>query len=1204
MNCNKCNKNNRANSKFCIYCGTRLSAENNVNPEQDPNPQSSSNDINKKISELDRKIELILNALSEQGIIKVPIDESTIEIPSETVQEDPHENILVTSHEDVAADELFKYANCKLCGNQNEFNNKFCVNCGSSIEIQEDSFAGNYDTPSVDNQSATIDTHAEENVPLEEPVPTEPISAVRQSKSFKLDSILGRNWLAGIGIVSIIIGVIFLATLSAVIFILIPPILSVSFLILSELWKTKYPKFAQALGGGGIGILYAYSWLYWKEPVIPIIITLITSALAAILALRHNSSYIAILGMVGAFLTPNILNIQKINFGLELGVIIYIIAVNISVIALATFKTWRWFTLIALIGTLLTFYSWYDQIGIDLPIIQSQISLTILFLIFIAATTLFHLIWKKASTEFDYILIVINALGYLLLSYLIMYDNLTEWMGLFTLAVASVYLAISIISYFRIDRHNHLTLMSIGLTVTLLTTAIAVQFGDEHQWRTVFWSVQAAVLMFLATKLSMKPLKLLSLIILGLTVVSIIAGDSFKALTLEYPERLNPYLASYILTIAAFLASAYISHYWDKDNHKYPYEQYIPHTFFSAAILVSAIAVPVLTEDPWSSVAFSLLSISLVTIAWRLNLQFVRWTSLVTFALGIIWLLIVDTPSALKLTFPEVLSKYLVVYLVISATLYASAYISHYWDKDNHKYPYEQYIPHTFFSAAILVSAIAVPVLTEDPWSSVAFSLLSISLVTIAWRLNLQFVRWTSLVTFALGIIWLLIVDTPSALKLTFPEVLSKYLVVYLVISATLYASAYISFKSITAKTFTLTHNTSMEIKEFIDKYTVQGFLASANIITAVATAVLLENPWISLGFAIKATLLVFLGETFKNSNLRWLSIPSLILSIVWILGVDAINASSLSITEALNSHLLPYILTLSFILITAYYIYRIRITDSLQHRIMFPLYLYSGLALSIIAPLVFDEKAWHISIIWSIQIIVFILISRKFKLIEFDVSNLLLIIILSLKLILFDLIAHISLDTLTPVWNYTILSFLAGILAIYFSAYITKTWDFENPIKIKMPDLEDFIIGKIYILAGLIITANILTFSILNLEVIKTIDYFFGNMEDLNNIKSLSLSLVWAIYAIVIISTGIIIRLSKVRLAGMGLMFVPIIKLYVYDLWNLENIYRVSLFLILGLILVIGGFLYQKYTERIKEFLSEDSDSKYNTAIQDKYTQ
>ena len=96
---------------------------------------------------------------------------------------------------------------------------------------------------------------------------------------------------------------------------IVPPILAIIFLILSELWKTKYPKFAQALGGGSVGILYAFSWLFWAEPIVPVIITLITSVLAAILALRYNSSYIAILGIIGAFLTPNILNIQKINFG-------------------------------------------------------------------------------------------------------------------------------------------------------------------------------------------------------------------------------------------------------------------------------------------------------------------------------------------------------------------------------------------------------------------------------------------------------------------------------------------------------------------------------------------------------------------------------------------------------------------------------------------------------------------------------------------------------------------------------------------------------------------------------------------------------------------------------------------------------------------------------------------------------------------------
>ena len=175
MNCNKCNKNNRANSKFCIYCGTSLLPEEN---KQDSNPQSSPNDIDKQIGELNRKIEIILNALSEQGIIKQPIDESTIEIPSETVQDNPPDNILVTSDKDVIADDPFKYTNCKSCGNQNEFNSKFCINCGSSLEIQEDNFANTYDTPMDDKQSAAEDAPLEEDSPVQEPVTTEPKPAV------------------------------------------------------------------------------------------------------------------------------------------------------------------------------------------------------------------------------------------------------------------------------------------------------------------------------------------------------------------------------------------------------------------------------------------------------------------------------------------------------------------------------------------------------------------------------------------------------------------------------------------------------------------------------------------------------------------------------------------------------------------------------------------------------------------------------------------------------------------------------------------------------------------------------------------------------------------------------------------------------------------------------------------------------------------
>ena len=178
MNCNKCNKSNRPNSKFCIYCGTSLLPETKIENKQDSNPQNSSTDIDRKIGELNRKIELILNALSEQGIIKQPIDESKIEIPSEPVQETQPDNITATSDKDVTPDKSVKYTNCDSCGNQNDFDSKFCINCGSSIQTQKDSFAEIYDSQTDDKQSVP------EDLSEKEPVPTETKSADHQSKSF------------------------------------------------------------------------------------------------------------------------------------------------------------------------------------------------------------------------------------------------------------------------------------------------------------------------------------------------------------------------------------------------------------------------------------------------------------------------------------------------------------------------------------------------------------------------------------------------------------------------------------------------------------------------------------------------------------------------------------------------------------------------------------------------------------------------------------------------------------------------------------------------------------------------------------------------------------------------------------------------------------------------------------------------------------
>ena len=65
--------------------------------------------------------------------------------------------------------------------------------------------------------------------------------------------------------------------------------------------------------------------------------------------------------------------------------------------------------------------------------------------------------------------------------------------------------------------------------------------------------------------------------------------------------------------------------------------------------------------------------------------------------------------------------------------------------------------------------------------------------------------------------------------------------------------------------------------------------------------------------------------------------------------------------------------------------------------------------------------------------------------------------------------------------------------------------------------------------------------------------------------------------------------RWQPVRLAGLALLAIPVVKLFVIDTFELEQGYRVVAYFSLGFILLSGGLLYQHYSEAIKRFLFEE---------------
>jgi uncharacterized membrane protein len=84
-----------------------------------------------------------------------------------------------------------------------------------------------------------------------------------------------------------------------------------------------------------------------------------------------------------------------------------------------------------------------------------------------------------------------------------------------------------------------------------------------------------------------------------------------------------------------------------------------------------------------------------------------------------------------------------------------------------------------------------------------------------------------------------------------------------------------------------------------------------------------------------------------------------------------------------------------------------------------------------------------------------------------------------------------------------------------------------------------------------------------------------------------LVMSILWSIFALLLIAYGIWKKKKHLRIVAMGLFTVVIVKLFVYDLAHLNTISKTIVLIALGLILLVSSFLYNKY----KYLMVEDNE-------------
>lgn len=318
-----------------------------------------------------------------------------------------------------------------------------------------------------------------------------------------LESVIGGRAVAWVGIIAFAFGVAFALKLafdsgyiSPGVRVVAGGILGLAFLGAGQLLRHRGLRYyASVITGGGVLILYLSVYAAFNfyqligQPAAFVLMAAVTTA-AVLLSVRLDSLTVAVLGLLGGFLTPVLLSTGRDN---QTGLFTYIALLDAGVLALAYFKRWRALNFLSFAATALVTFGWvivhYERPKLWLTLFF----LTLFFVLYALLAVAHNLLPRRPARWYDLLLAGANATFYFGLSYLLLTDaGYVRVPASHALLISAGYAALFYAAY-RLHRADRLLAYGfVGAAVTFFSAAIAIQL--ELHWVTIAWAVEALML--------------------------------------------------------------------------------------------------------------------------------------------------------------------------------------------------------------------------------------------------------------------------------------------------------------------------------------------------------------------------------------------------------------------------------------------------------------------------------------------------------------------------------------------------------------------------------------------------------------------------------------------------------------------------------------------------------------------------------------
>lgn len=397
--------------------------------------------------------------------------------------------------------------------------------------------------------------------------------------------------------------------------------------------------------------------------------------------------------------------------------------------------------------------------------------------------------------------------------------------------------------------------------------------------------------------------------------------------------------------------------------------------------------------------------------------------------------------------------------------------------------------------------------------------------------------------------------------------------------------------------------------KKGSDKGLSLSFIGLASFFLILTMPLILSDQWLTLCWSVQALVLLWLSAKLESRFLQTVSYILYLIVFIRFFAVDMSQSFSVNIPKDIG--IASYMLILAKRLIS----FGIPVASiALAVRLIKkPAQSSSGLALDPANDIKPALKQTNAAIIASGAVF-----SMLFLYLHLEINRTLFIIWTPLRMPALSFLWIAACVYLLFIFCRTGRSFILKLLFIFTSAVIFKLFAYDLPmwgashyhLRYIIRDGYSFLDAGMRLLDnGLIIAFFVYTFKVLGkhagAEKMRNI-FGYGSIilllvytsMELNSImhhfvpglRAGGISVFWALYALGLITGGLVKRIRPIRFSGLALFTLVAFKVFFSDLSKLDPLYKIVAFTLLGIVLLAGAFVYLRFQDRFNSEIADDN--------------